>query len=165
MISGGPNRRKRGDGSLRTVSMISGGRGDSAFGYLARYIQKGALDGARIVALTDATVSFVWKDRESGERRAQTLAGEAFLQRFLQHVLPRGFLRTRHFGFLSAAAKARLGRVRALLKAPMGVIVLLPPKPAPLCRCCQNPMTFVNCYRPARGTPKRPPTAVGTPQS
>ena len=142
------------------------GRGDTAFGYLARYIQKTALDGARIVEVTDATVSFAWKDRESGERRVQTLAGGAFLQRFLQHVLPRGFVRTRHFGFLSAAAKARLERVRALLKAPLGVVVLLPPKPAPLCRCCQQPMTFVHCYRPARGPPRRPPvTSVGTPQS
>ena len=46
--------------------------------------------------------------------------GEALLLRFLPHVLPRGFVRTRHFGFLSAAAKARLERARALLKAPLG---------------------------------------------
>ncbi len=50
-------------------------------------------------------------------------AGEgARVPRFLQHVLPRGFVRVRHFGFLSAAAKGRLARVPALLGAPTGVV-------------------------------------------
>ena len=56
---------------------------------------------------------------------------------------------------------------RALLPGPLGA----PPswrRPAAslprLRRCCRQPMTFVHCYRPARGPPKRPPTAVGTPQ-
>ena len=104
----------------------------------------------------------IWGHRVLGQSRRR---GEAFLLRFLQHVLPRGFVRTRHFGFLSAPATARLERVRALLKAPLGVVVLLPPRPSPLCRCCQQPMTFVHCYRPARGPPKRPAVTAGTPQS
>jgi len=139
------------------------GSGDTAFGYLARYIQKTALDAARIVAVTDKTVSFAWTDRESGRRRVQTLEGGAFLQRFLQHVLPRGFVRTRSFGFLSPAAKKRLERVRGLLGAPLGVVALPTPKPAPVCPCCGKPMRFVHCYRPARGPPRKRSAAAPTP--
>lgn len=131
------------------------GRGDTAFGYLARYVQKTTLDSARITEVTDTHVSFAWIHRESGQRRVQTLEGGAFLHRFLQHVLPRGFVRVRHFGFLSAAAKARFARVRALLGAPAAVAVIVPPTPAPACPCCQRPMSFVSCHRPARGPPAR----------
>jgi hypothetical protein len=73
------------------------GRGDTAFGYLARYIQKTALDSARILDVTDAHVTIAWIDRQSGQRRTAQLTGGEFLRRFLQHVLPKGFVRVRHF--------------------------------------------------------------------
>lgn len=128
------------------------GRGDTAFGYLARYVQKTALDAARITGLSDTHVTFVWTDRQSGEQRSQVLTGHDFLQRFLQHVLPRGLMRVRHFGYLSAAAKKQYERVRALLGAATAPAVL-PPPPAPACPCCGYPMTFVRCLRPARAPP------------
>ena len=114
------------------------GRGDTAFGYLARYIQKTALDAARILKVTDTHVPIAWTDRESGTRRTAKLTGHEFLRRFLQHVLPRGFV-----------------RVRALLRAGE-VILVLPPKPIMPCPCCGSPMTFLRCDR-ARGPPLRPP--------
>ncbi len=131
------------------------GRGDTAFGYLARYIQKTALDAARILEVTDIHVIIAWTDRESGKRRSAKLTGHEFLRRFFQHVLPRGFVRVRHFGYLSAAARTRYARVRALLRAAE-VTLVLPPKPVIPCPCCGNPMTFLRCDR-ARGPPLRPP--------
>lgn len=130
------------------------GRGDTAFGYLARYIQKTALDAARILNITDTHVIIAWTDRHSGKRRTANLKGHEFLRRFLQHVLPKGFVRCRHFGFLSAAAHARFARVRALLKAAE-VVLTRPPKPIIPCPCCAKPMTFLRCDR-ARGPPLQP---------
>jgi hypothetical protein len=129
------------------------GRGDTAFGYLARYVQKTALDAARVTGLSDTHVTIVWTDRKSGQRREQALAGDEFLRRFLQHVLPRGFTRVRHFGYLSAAARRQYERMRALLRAAAATPPDLPPPPAPACPCCGRPMTFVRCARPARAPP------------
>ena len=91
------------------------GRGEKAMSYLARYVQKTALDSARIVASDERGVTIAWRDRETKLARRTTLSGEEFLRRFLQHVLPSGFMRIRHGGFYAAAAKARYQKLAALL--------------------------------------------------
>jgi hypothetical protein len=130
------------------------GRGDTALGYLARYVQKTALDSARVTALTHTHVTLTWTDRRSGQRREQALTGHDFLQRFLQHVLPRGFTRVRHFGWLSAAARRQYERARTLLRAAAAGPAVLPPPRPPACPCCGRPMTFLRCLRPARAPPQ-----------
>lgn len=130
------------------------GRGDTALGYLARYVQKTALDAARLVRVDDAGVTLLMTDRDSGRKRALTLSGEAFLRRFLQHVLPRGFVRVRHFGYLSAAAKARYARLRALLKAAAAKS-LPATRPVLCCPACGGALCFVSVCRPVR--PRAPP--------
>jgi len=124
------------------------GSGERAFEYLARYVQKTALDAARILKVTDQGVAIGWTDRESGQARTLPLSGEAFLRRFLQHVLPRGFVRVRHFGYLSAAARQRYDRLRALLRAG-AVRLLLPDKPLHCCPGCgADAMQFLFVLRP-----------------
>lgn len=137
------------------------GSGAKAMGYVARYVQKTALDAARIIAISENNVSYRWTHRESGEKRVTTVKGREFLRLFLQHVLPRGFCRVRHFGYLSAAAKERYERLRSLLKA--GSIVLLLPEKTPVCcEACGKAMTFLHASRhPRRARP--PPTAKPTP--
>ena len=63
-----------------------------------------------------------------------------FLRRWSQHILPKGLMRVRHFGWLSAAAKARLERVRLILQvaAPVKPAPIVPPKPK--CPCCGQDM-------------------------
>jgi hypothetical protein len=122
------------------------GSGAKAMEYVARYVQKTALDAARIIASNDQSVSYRWTHRESGQRRITTVKGHEFLRLFLQHVLPRGFRRVRHFGYLSAAAKDRYERLRSLLRA--GAIVLLQlDKPAVCCPGCGQAMTFLHAIR------------------
>jgi hypothetical protein len=71
--------------------------------YLARYVHRVALSNSRLVSLTDETVSFVWKDyAHGGKGRVLTLSGEEFLRRWVQHVLPKGFVKVRHYGLLSS---------------------------------------------------------------
>jgi hypothetical protein len=70
--------------------------------YLARYIHRVAISNRRLIALEDGRVRFRYKDyARGGKRRVMTLAASEFLRRFLQHVLPAGFVRIRHYGFLA----------------------------------------------------------------
>jgi hypothetical protein len=97
------------------------GSGANALRYLARYVQKTALDHARILRMDADHVVIGWRERprHPGDRRGlarQTpLPADEFLRRFLQHVLPSGFQRVRHGGFYSAAARESYGRLAAIL--------------------------------------------------
>ena len=88
--------------------------------YLGRYTQRIAIGNERLVALKDGRVTFRYRDRKRGDaRRLLTLEAPDFIQRFLLHVLPRGFVRVRHFGFQANGCRSRLiARVRQLLHAP-----------------------------------------------
>src|SRR5207249_67981 len=71
--------------------------------YLARYVHRVALSNSRLVSVTDEAVSFRWKDyAHGGKERVLTVSGEEFLRRWLQHVLPKGFVKVRHYGLLSS---------------------------------------------------------------
>lgn len=87
--------------------------------YLARYTHRVAISNRRILTLEDGKVSFSWKDYANGsKRRVMTLDAVEFLRRFLLHVLPKGFVRLRHYGLLSnRARRAKLQLCRELLGA------------------------------------------------
>jgi hypothetical protein len=89
--------------------------------YLARYTHRTAIGNRRIVDVDATTVKFLWRDRANGNRpRTMALPGVEFLRRFLQHVLPRGFTRLRHYGFLANRARAtKLAECRLRLGATM----------------------------------------------
>ena len=77
--------------------------------YLARYTHRVAISNPRLVSLADGKVTFRWKDYAHGKKKSKmTLTADEFLRRFLLHVLPRGFVRIRHFGFLSARRRGQL---------------------------------------------------------
>jgi hypothetical protein len=77
--------------------------------YLARYTHRVAISNHRIVNVADGQVTFRWKDYAHGSKqRTMTVSGEEFLCRFLLHVLPRGFVRIRFFGFLANRRRAKL---------------------------------------------------------
>ena len=70
------------------------------------------------MGITDETVSFRYHDYRDGQQKVMTLAGDEFLRRFLQHVLPAGFMRIRHYGWLANASRAKaLPLVRAAIAA------------------------------------------------
>jgi hypothetical protein len=102
------------------VDLLPVGRGENALTYLARYVQKTALDHARLVRFDAESVTIRWRERpkhpgDRGLPRQTPLTAEEFLRRFLQHILPGGFQRVRHGGFYSAAAKEKYSRLAALL--------------------------------------------------
>lgn len=88
--------------------------------YLGRYTHRVAISNDRLLSVADGQGRFRWKDYAHGHHlKTMTLAVAEFLRRFLLHVLPGGFVRIRHFGFL--ATRGRTGKLavcRTLLAAP-----------------------------------------------
>jgi hypothetical protein len=121
--------------------------------YLAAYVQKTALSAARLIACDQRTVTFTQQDRATGQTKTLRLSGEEFLRRFLQHVLPTGFQRVRHFGWLSPAARKRWQRLHALLdwKPATRPDAAAAPCWAPQCPRCQKPMRLLGTF--ARSPP------------
>jgi hypothetical protein len=89
--------------------------------YVARYTHRVAISNDRLLDIEDQRVSFSWKDyRDNNQRKTMTLAAEEFIRRFLRHVLPKGFQRIRHCGFLANCCRARkLALCRHLLRMPL----------------------------------------------
>ena len=85
--------------------------------YLARYTHRVAISNHRLLAFDNDRVTFRWKDYAHGnKKRKMTVTADEFLRRFLLHLLPRGFMRIRHFGILANRRRAPLiARCRQLL--------------------------------------------------
>ncbi len=101
--------------------------------YLSRYTHRVAISNSRIVKLEDGHVTFRYKDyADSRKEKCLTLSAEEFLRRFVQHVLPRGFTKIRHYGLLaSRQRKSRLTLSRELLDALLVLALLTPRKVEP----------------------------------
>jgi hypothetical protein len=138
--------------------------------YLARYTHRVAISNSRLTALEGDHVSFRWKDyAHGGGSKTMTLKASEFIRRFLLHVLPAGFVRIRHYGFLAnRVCREKLERCRTLLAAVAPPIAAEPipgPKEAVAGRaeahacpvCGEGRMVIVETLRaiPAeRGAPK-----------
>jgi len=141
------------------------GDGRASLKYLAPYVFRVAISDRRIVSCDDGRVMFSY--RPSGKKAYQrmTLDAMEFIRRFLQHVLPAGFQKVRHYGFLSPQSKTDVEAVRWLIALYYGhVFVLLghveaaaAPPPRMRCAECGGPLIVHAYVPPARG----PPGAVG----
>ena len=106
--------------------------------YLARYTHRVAISNGRLIDLQDGEVTFRWRDSaDHNQQKLKKLDAIEFMRRFLLHVLPKGFVKIRHFGFLAhPERRAALQLARELLGAPE------PPPEVPQktaerkCPCC-----------------------------
>jgi hypothetical protein len=98
--------------------------------YLGRYTHRVAIANSRLIDIRDHHVVFGYRDRRRGDVPAVTsLTGQEFIRRFLLHILPKGFMRIRHFGFLANRAKRQnLQRCRELLDHPRPAAPTDPPE-------------------------------------
>ena len=97
--------------------------------YLARYTYQVAIFNQRLVSLEDGRVTFRWKNyARAGELATMTLPAQEFIRRFLLYVLPTGFVKIRHFGFL--ANRGRRDNLR-LCRQLLAVSSITPPGLAP----------------------------------
>jgi len=87
--------------------------------YLGRYTHKVAIGNHRIKNVSDDGVSFRWRDYRDNKEKLMQLSGTEFLRRFCQHILPRRFVRIRHYGLLSTSHRGDLRR----LQSGFGIII------------------------------------------
>ena len=103
--------------------------------YLARYTHRVAISNSRLVRYHAGRVTFRYKDyADRGRTRMMTLSGSEFIRRFLLHVLPKGFMRIRYFGYLANRQRQeKLAHCRRLLgeAVPPPVPDSSPEPPAP----------------------------------
>jgi hypothetical protein len=84
--------------------------------YLGRYTHRVALSNDRILSAHNGEVTFSYRNRKDQDRKkTMTLDAHEFIRRFLLHVIPKGFMRVRHFGFLANRSKSLLSKCRQLL--------------------------------------------------
>jgi hypothetical protein len=130
--------------------------------YLARYTHRVAISNARLLELSDGRVTFRYHDYADAHRpKTMTLDADEFLRRFVQHVLPRGFVKVRHYGLLANRQReARLATCRRLLlvangtaaMASAGAVSIEPAQP-PCCPQCGGSRLVYRALPPAAGTP------------
>ena len=95
------------------------GRGERVLDYLGRYVFRVAISNSRLEQIADGQVTFRYRDNRTHALRHVTLAGVEFLQRFLQHVLPRGCPKVRYYGLWSPTCRNHLAHARTLLGSPL----------------------------------------------
>lgn len=85
--------------------------------YLGRYTHRVAISNHRLLSIENGKVTFTYRDRRDGDKVKQMrIEAQEFIRRFLLHVLPHGFMRIRHFGFLANRVKQRnVERIRKLI--------------------------------------------------
>jgi hypothetical protein len=105
--------------------------------------------------LENGRVTFVYKDGQSGKKKAFTISAEEFIRRFLQHVLPKGFCKVRHYGLFSAGQRQALQRVHQVLGVPVGSSEPQPEtseaqlrQPNIRCPACKRQMQRASVLRP-----------------
>ena len=119
----------------------------SVLQYLGRYTHRIAISNHRITSIIDGLVSFKWRDYKNGSKvKVMSLAADEFIRRFLLHVLPPGFTKIRHYGFLAPAAKQkklalckRLTGASAAVSAKLSAVDImkkLTGRDITLCPCC-----------------------------
>ena len=131
------------------VDVKSVGRGDKALVYLGRYLYKGVVQEKDIIACEDGQVTFRYRDSKTKRWQTRTLAGAKFLWLMLRHVLPKGFRRTRNFGFLHPNSKRLIQLLQVLLGVnPNRAIAWLRTRPKLQCPCCGGTLRIVKTRIP-----------------
>lgn len=135
--------------------------------YLGRYTHRIALSNSRIVSMDEHTVTFMVKDNKNGgQKKALTLKGVEFIRRFLRHILPKGFIKIRHYGILANRnKKTKLALCRKLTCSPtylskfdgletLEILSLLVGKDVTICpKCGKGHLRKVNLIAPSTASP------------
>jgi Putative transposase/Transposase zinc-binding domain len=131
--------------------------------YLGRYTHRVAISNHRLISFDGESVTFRWRDYAHGNKKRQmTVSAEEFIRRFLMHVLPKGFVRIRHFGFMANYQRtASLDLCRKLLgMAPVDRSTTIASTPGRLCPRCGAAMIVVQRLNAAQIRWKFVPTCV-----
>jgi hypothetical protein len=99
------------------------GNGQAALKYLAPYVYRVAISNHRLIKMVNtgnmesSQITFQYRTSDTGKLKLCSLSAEKFIHRFLQHVLPHGFVKVRYFGFFGASVRSRLLALQQMLRA------------------------------------------------
>jgi hypothetical protein len=147
----------------RRVQCKAVGNGRTALKYLAPYVFRVAISNRRLVQLENDRVTFRYRTTDTGQLKLCTLSAEGFIHRFLQHVLPKGFVKVRYFGFFAPGCRKRLAALRHQLEQEypenLGESKATPepadstPESKLCCPRCGQPMLFQRTIQPTGRCP------------
>ena len=103
------------------VNVQAVGSCENSIGYLAPYVFKSAITNSRIVSIEDRQVTFRYRKGKSNRWRRRTMEVLEFIRLYLQHVLPKGFMKVRHYGFMHQSSRHTLEEVRAAIEEAAGL--------------------------------------------
>ncbi len=119
--------------------------GENAIRYLAPYVSRVAISDNRIVNVSDEAIVIKYKKQKSNRLRTIKFRPMEFIRRFLQHVLPKGFMKIRYFGFMHPACAVGLNKVKEIITDALGISSKLSehkPEPQPVCPHCGGILIF-----------------------
>lgn len=124
------------------------GEAEGSIKYLAPYVFRVAISDSRIIKVEDGKVYFHYKEQKSNRLRTMALGIMEFIRRFLQHVLPSGFMKVRYYGFLSPTSNVTIDEVRAKIELAYGFTITTPkaeiePLPPMVCKLCGIKLKYV----------------------
>ena len=126
------------------------GSGDKALVYLGRYLYRGVIQEKDIIACEGGQVTFRYRNSDTKKIEYRTMAGADFLWLLLRHVLPKGFRRTRNFGFLHPNSKRLLQVLQLVLKwVPNLDFGWKKKRPSMVCHCCGGEMEIIKTRIPS----------------
>ncbi len=113
------------------------GSGGKALVYLGRYLYRGVIREKDILSYKNGKVTYRYQDSKSKRWQNKTVSGADFLWRVLQHVLPKGFRRTRNYGFLHPNSKGMIRILQIMNKLdPKKLLPVIRQRPQMKCECC-----------------------------
>ncbi len=133
--------------------------------YLGRYTHRVAISNHRLISFENGEVTFTWRDRAHGNvSREMKLSAEKFLTRFLLHMLPKGFVRIRSFGYLANRHRARLLPLcfKLLGAAPDSLVAHSERAGVHKCPLCGQSMTAIYLIAPVATFPRSPPVTTSS---
>ena len=120
------------------------GNGDKALIYLGKYLYKGVIQEKDILKCDNDTVTYRYLDAKTKQYQSKTVTGEYFLYLLMLHVLPRGFRRTRSYGFLHPCSKKLIEFLQVILRVkPFRMIKKLKERAKLICPLCKGAMEIV----------------------
>jgi hypothetical protein len=131
------------------------GTGAQSIKYLAPYVFKVAISNSRIVKVENRMIFFKYKKTGSHRWRTKALEVMEFMRRFLQHVLPTGFMKVRYYGFMSPGSSISMQEVSACINRceaaeATATEITIPVHPSPVCSVCGGNLIFCASIIPIR---------------
>jgi hypothetical protein len=133
------------------------GNSEHSIKYLSRYVFKVAISNSRIIKVEDRKVFFKYKKPKTHRWRSTNLEVMEFMRRFLQHVLPTGFMKIRHYGFMHPGSSVKLSEISSRIELAYGFDIETPskkiePLPPILCPDCGGSLKYKGSILPCKIT-------------